>query len=1487
MKRLLKWTAIALAAPIVIVLLLVLALYLPPVQDFAVRQAAAYASEATGLDIRLERLRLSFLLDLDLQGLLVRDAEGDTLVAARSAVVDLDMTGLLSGMVGVDGIALNDVCLDTKELITTVRVAGNFGEFALHDDINLAQGRVSIADVALRDAFADITVRDTVPPPDTTETELPWRLDIERAEISRSHLRLNIESDTLRLDADINSLVAEGGDIDLQRQLYNVRACAGDFTYALAEAQTSSTLSLTITGDSVSFDGEAMHVDVGKLVLRTPDSRLTGTVAMDIDAFTPGASGQLSTHLTADVGRADVALLFALADSAGLASVATAWPDVPLHLALRADGNVDRLNIEQLDARLPGSLDMETRATLTCALDSAARAADMAFNVRSGDLAWLLRAFAADTRSLRLPPMQLEGQATTRGTAVETMARLYGAGGTATLRASLDVQPKAPLTYSAETDLRNINIRHFLPQDSIGLLTAHLSVKGRGTDIYALSTRLDAKATVSQLTYGSYDLNGLELTAHVRDGQGTATLIADNSLVTLRADAAALIRKPLSGITFGLDVSAADLKALGLTDEPLSVAACFHIDGTTDLSNNHSIDGTIGDIAILTADTLMRSPDIELQALLRPDTVHAFVSSGDLMIYVDTDNGYERLLKQMQHFTDELSRQWKERKFSLAALRQQFPMAQARICAGQHNLLYDILQTNDFGFDMANIDLRLSPVDGINGGGRIYKMMAGGVQLDTITFNIAQDTASIALDARVRNGRRNPQFRFDARLEAELADTGAMARLKYYDERGRLGVDLGLTAAIRDESLQLHLTPLDPIIAYRTFHLNPDNSLSLHKRNRIEADIDLIADDGTGLKFYSTPNDEALQDLSLSVNRLNLGELASVVPYAPKLTGFLHGDAHLIQQEKNLTISADITADDLVFEGAPMGQVGLQAVYLPNADGSHFIDGLLLQTGMPIATFGGTLGKADKNGTMTLDVDASLERFPLTLANGFIPNGIAQLAGQLMGDIHAGGTTKRPDIEGSIVTNDVRVMSDTYSLSMRLQDDTLTFTDSRLKLDTLYFYTQGRTPLIADGTVDFSNTDRIGVDVTMSAENYELMNAKKTRKALAYGKVYVDFRSQVRGTLDDLRMMARLKVLGNTDVTYVLTDSPLSADDQLEGLVEFVDFSDTLKVERQQATSHPQNMNFTMGIQIDEVAQLHCMLSPDGSNYVNLQGGGNLTMTYTPEKDLQLNGRYTVNHGTMKYTMMVIPLKEFTIKNGSYVEFRGPLLNPTLNISATESLTTTISEMEESRSVLFNVGLTLTQTLENMGLEFTIDAPEDMTVQSELSTMTKEQRSRAAVTMLATGMYVSESSSAKGLSGHNALNAFLQSQISNIAGKALKSVELSVGVSHGNSSTGTTTTDYSFRLAKGFWNNRINVIIGGRVSTGANASNTGQSILDNVTVEYRLDKSATRYVSAFYDKNHESIIDGDVTEMGAGLMLRRKTTKLGELFLFKTKKREK
>ena len=89
MSRLLKWIGAAVATPIVAAVAAVTALYLPPVQDFAVRRLTRYASEQTGMDIKVERLRLSPWADLKLDGLTAVDADGDTVVAARQATVDL------------------------------------------------------------------------------------------------------------------------------------------------------------------------------------------------------------------------------------------------------------------------------------------------------------------------------------------------------------------------------------------------------------------------------------------------------------------------------------------------------------------------------------------------------------------------------------------------------------------------------------------------------------------------------------------------------------------------------------------------------------------------------------------------------------------------------------------------------------------------------------------------------------------------------------------------------------------------------------------------------------------------------------------------------------------------------------------------------------------------------------------------------------------------------------------------------------------------------------------------------------------------------------------------------------------------------------------------------------------------------------------------------------------------------------------------------
>lgn len=89
-------------------LLLSILLYLPPVQNWAVKQVAAYASESTGMDISVKQVRLVFPLKLGVEGVKVLQPidslknspnlalrnKRDTVADIRKMVVDVQLLPL-------------------------------------------------------------------------------------------------------------------------------------------------------------------------------------------------------------------------------------------------------------------------------------------------------------------------------------------------------------------------------------------------------------------------------------------------------------------------------------------------------------------------------------------------------------------------------------------------------------------------------------------------------------------------------------------------------------------------------------------------------------------------------------------------------------------------------------------------------------------------------------------------------------------------------------------------------------------------------------------------------------------------------------------------------------------------------------------------------------------------------------------------------------------------------------------------------------------------------------------------------------------------------------------------------------------------------------------------------------------------------------------------------------------------------------------------
>ena len=202
----------------------------------------------------------------------------------------------------------------------------------------------------------------------------------------------------------------------------------------------------------------------------------------------------------------------------------------------------------------------------------------------------------------------------------------------------------------------------------------------------------------------------------------------------------------------------------------------------------------------------------------------------------------------------------------------------------------------------------------------------------------------------------------------------------------------------------------------------------------------------------------------------------------------------------------------------------------------------------------------------------------------------------------------------------------------------------------------------------------------------------------------------------------------------------------------------------------------------------------------------------------------------------------------------------------------------------FNVSILIKDYVTKMNLGFGLSAPENLSVQNSISTMTKEEQGKQAIALMATGMYLAGGSGAGNLDLNSALTSLLQSQINKTAGKLLQGTDLNLGLDRYDGASGEAAhTDLTYSFSRRFYNDRIRIVVGGKVQSGAGATNQGQTFLDNVSLKYQLDKTGEQYLSLYHKLVTDNVLEGEFSETGVGYVLRRKLSSLLDLFERKKK----
>ena len=1485
MRRIAKIGAGIVLTPVVLVLLLAIALYIPPIQKWAVDKASEYASEETGMDITVGGVHLAFPLDLSLEEVLVRTpsdspqgGENDTILHVKQAIVDVQLWPLLKKEVVVNELEINETHVNTMDLIDAARIKGYIGQMKIDNtpppvaSVSLDSSVVRLSSVMLADAKLQVEIPDSVPE-DTTESENLWKIYVRDVAVNNVNVNLNLNPNTnsnTTIAARLGDVRARDGFFDLEKGLYQVGHaemaksafdynnkevwladlgltvdsiyyCDPDIRAKVREGKGTLTLANTIDRLPLRLRAD-VAIDSAKMLLdgnvATPSSHMALNVKMrpnpvsnlDLD------NGHIDAKIDGEIGHGDLARFVELKGA----------PRYPIAVKGEAHGNMTQMRIPQMKVNWPTVTNANLNLNLNNLADTKRMSAQMHVEAQTYNLNFVKGMLDRSTaKMINLPQMRTVADVNYSANGnYSADATIYE--GRSVVKAKVNGNANSS-NLNADIKAKNLNVAHFVNRN-VGFDTRLLS-------------NVDATASVhnSQFTVHSYshgkDLNG-NVNVNGYFGQGG---------------------KGLTALTLTTDMQRINLMRLGMSENPLSIALCGHMDVETDLNKYYRVQGMVSDIAITDSAKTYHVDDVVLDVLTSRDTTAAKVDCGDFAMKMNAQGGYEWLLGCTDRMSAVIDKLWQTRTIDQQAIRNALPRMTLSVQSGQENPVYRIAKAYDVDYRQLDLSLRTSREDGIFGDMRLDGLRTQGYKLDTVrvSINSKNDPMKISYQAQIINRPPN-DYVFNAKIDGTLLDHGLVAGVRLWDKDDKMALRLGAEATMEENGIRLHLVPTNPTLGYDVFTLNDDNYILLTKKNRIYADIDLLASDGTGVKVYSAQLEEDddngyLQDLTLSVNKLNIGRLLSALPYAVNAEGIMDGDFHVVQNpDETFAISSDLNIKNMLYEGCELGNVGTEFTYMPKGDGSHYIDGVIYKDETEVGTLTGTYNAT----TDYINAKMHMQKFPLMLVNGFIPDQIIGLEGTAEGTLAIQGTTKKPQVDGELLMEDAALLSVPYGVRLRMDNDPVRIQNSRLLLDNFQLYAPNDEPLVAQGEVDFADTDHMKVNLRMRAKNFQLINAKETSRSETYGEMYVNFLMSVRGELDKLNVRGKIDVLPSTNLYYVLRDSPITTDNQLKDLVTFTDLQNGDSIAVTRPTIDGMDMVLSVGVQ--EGAHIKCWLDGAHNNYLDLIGNGDLKYSYVNE-ETKLTGRYTITEGEMKYSLPVIPLKTFTIEDGSYLEWSGDMMNPRLHITAMETTKASVSMDGVNQMVTFRTGVKLSKTLNDMGLEFLIESPENQTIADELSMKSAEERGKLAVTLLTTGMYLSDGNTSK-FSMNSALNSFLQSQINTIAGNALKTIDLSFGMESSTEQDGTMHNDYTFKFAKRFWNNRLSIAVGGKVSSGPDVSGQNKSFFNNVELQYRLSEQSNKYLQMYYKRNVYDYLEGYLSEYGAGYLWKKKAQTLKGIF---------
>jgi hypothetical protein len=339
-----------------------------------------------------------------------------------------------------------------------------------------------------------------------------------------------------------------------------------------------------------------------------------------------------------------------------------------------------------------------------------------------------------------------------------------------------------------------------------------------------------------------------------------------------------------------------------------------------------------------------------------------------------------------------------------------------------------------------------------------------------------------------------------------------------------------------------------------------------------------------------------------------------------------------------------------------------------------------------------------------------------------------------------------------------------------------------------------------------------------------------------------------------------------------------------------------------------RGIDLTARLALTDQETLTVIIDPLTGDQLTVKGNSTLTLQIDPTGDIHLTGRYEISEGTYNLSFYKFVKREFSIDKGSTITWLGDPINAQMDIRAIYDVQTSPIELFSNQltgaatdevnrykqRLPFLVYLKLSGDLMQPDIGFELQMPMASrnalggSVYARLQDINTRESdlNKQVFALLILKRFIAddpfENQEPGGFesTARRSVSKILSEQLNRLS-QNIKGVELSFDIKSYedySSGQGQGQTELQVGVSKSLFNDRLVVKLSGNIDVeGENSKRQATDYIGDLALEYKLTPDGRLRITGFRNSDYD-MIDGELTETGAGLIYVKDYNTLSELF---------